>query len=66
MLGCLAPINSLPNSKVLDLTNLKAFADDKKCTYKKIEIGCEDNFVGKGKNSGFKRQRCHYLGLIVD
>ena len=48
-------INSLPHNKILDLSKLKAFADDKinvtnnsKFAYVRIK-----NYVGKGVNAGY-------------
>ena len=52
-------LNSIPNNKILDLTKLKAFADDK-FNVTKLTIFLFDrveNIVGKGKNAGYK----HFL-----
>ena len=52
-------INSLPNDKILDLTKLKAFADDK-LKIAKMRISLFDrveNTVGKGENAGYQ----HFL-----
>ena len=54
-----ASINSLQNSKILDVTKLKAFADDK------LNIAKMNNYLldgientgGKGENAGFQ----HFL-----
>ena len=42
------PFKSLPNNKILDLTKLKAFADDKKKLFffERLET------VGKGQKAG--------------
>ena len=45
---------TLPNDKILDLSKLKAFADDK-LKFDKIMISVFDsveNIVGKGENAG--------------
>ena len=47
-------INHLPNNKILDVTKLKAFADDK-LNFAKIMLSLFDkveNTVGKGENAG--------------
>ena len=52
-------INSFPNDKILDLTKLKAFADDK-LKIAKMRISLFDrveNTVGKGENAGYQ----HFL-----
>ena len=57
---CLAfLVNSLPNDKILDLSNLKDFAEDKiSATYKmNFVVGKVQNMVGKGENAGFQ----HFL-----
>ena len=49
----LLPVNSLPNYKILDVTKLKAFADDK-LNIAKMMISPFDrveNTVGKGENA---------------
>ena len=49
-------INSLPNDKILDMTKLKAFADDK-IIVAQIMISVFDrveNIVGKGENAGYQ------------
>ena len=51
---CVPIINSLPNNKFLDVTKLKAFADDKLNIVKMtifLFYGVE-NTVGKGENAG--------------
>ena len=50
---------SLPNSKSLDWSKLKAFADDKINLNKKLELvlGRVENIVGKGENAGYQ----HFL-----
>ena len=49
----------LPNDKNLDLSKLKAFADDKiNVTHKlKFAVGRVENIVGKGENAGYQ----HFL-----
>ena len=51
--------NSLPNNKILTLTKLKAFADDKIVVIKKLKfvLGRVENIVGKGENAGYQ----HFL-----
>ena len=51
--------NSLPNDKILDVSKLESFADDKSSVTKMIislfdEI---ENTVGKGENAGYQ----HFL-----
>ena len=53
--------NSLPNDKIVDLSKLKAIADDKLDVTQKLRFALErvENIVGKGENAGynvFKRQ----------
>ena len=47
-------LNSLPNAKILDVTKLKAFADDKinvaQMTISVFDM--VDNIAGKGENAG--------------
>ena len=52
-------LNSLPNNKILDLTNFKAFADNKIILTQKLEfmLGREENIVRKGENAGYQ----HFL-----
>ena len=47
--------NSLPNDKILDWCNWRAFADNKiNCNKKsKHGLGWLENIVGKGENAGF-------------
>ena len=51
--------NSLPNDKILDWSNLKAFADNKIKVTEKLKIvwGRLENIVGHGENSGYQ----HFL-----
>ena len=58
-LSIYVPLNFLPDDKVLDLSKLKAFADDKidvteilKFVSRRVE-----NIVGKGENAGYQ----HFL-----
>ena len=48
-------VNSLPNNKFLDWSELKAFVDDKKKVTDEIKFVLEmlENFVGKGENAGY-------------
>ena len=51
-------LNSLPNDKILDSSELKAFADDNVIKKEmKFVIGWVENIVGKGQNAGFQ----HFL-----
>ena len=67
-------INSLPSAKILDVTKLKAFADDKINVAQMIvsvfdRIG---NIVGKGENAGYQHfllflqcfQKPSFLGVV--
>ena len=47
-------VNSSPNNKFLDLSKLKAFADDKFNVAEnfKFVLGRVENIVGKGENAG--------------
>ena len=47
--------NSLPNEKILDVTKLKAFADDKINVAQKMVSVFDriENIVGKGENAGY-------------
>ena len=51
--------NSLPNDKILDLSKLKAFADDILNVNQKLKFasGRVENIVGKGENAGYQ----HFL-----
>ena len=55
----MATFNSLPDDKVLDWSNLKAFADDKINETEKLKfvMGRIENIVGKGENAGYQ----HFL-----
>ena len=52
-------INSLPNDKILDLSILKAFADNNLNVYQKLKFALErvENIVEKGENAGYQ----HFL-----
>ena len=52
-------LNSLPNDELLDLSKLKAFADDNLNVYQKLKFasGRVENIVGKGENAGYQ----HFL-----
>ena len=51
--------NPLPNDKTLDLTKLKAVADNKIVVYQIIKffLNCLENIFGKGENAGYQ----HFL-----
>ena len=51
--------NSLPNDKILDWSNLKAFADDKINVTENLKfvLGRTENIMGKGENAGYQ----HFL-----
>ena len=54
--------NPLPNDKILDVTKLKAFADDK-LNFARMMISHVDrveNTVGKGENAGYQ----HFLTVF--
>ena len=48
-------LNSLPNNKILYLSKLKAFADDKTNVIENLKSGFErvENIVGKAENAGY-------------
>ena len=54
-------LNSLPNDKIIDMSKLKAFADNKTDMIEKLKfvLGSIGNIVGKGerKHCG-KRKKC--------
>ena len=69
--------NSLPKDKILDVTRLKAFADDE-INVPQMMISVFDrveNIVGKGENSGYQHfllfffpqcfQKASFLGSVV-
>ena len=47
-------LNALPNNKILGLSKLKAFADDKLNANEKLKfgLGSVENIVRKGENAG--------------
>ena len=49
-------VKSLPNDKFLDLSELKAFADEKVNMSKKFQfmVGRVENIVGKGENASYQ------------
>ena len=51
--------NPIPNDKILDMTKLKAFADDEINVNEKLKVCLErvENIVGKGENAGYQ----HFL-----
>ena len=55
----MALINSLPNDKILDVTKLKAFADDKINVGQMMISVCDrlENIVRKGENASYQ----HFL-----
>ena len=64
-------INPLPNNKILAMTKLKAFAEEK-LNVAKMMISIFDrseNIVGKGENAGYRRfllypQCCQKLSVL--
>ena len=52
-------INPLPNDKILDLSKLKAFADNNLNVNQKLKFasGRAEKIVGKGENAGYQ----HFL-----
>ena len=52
-------INSLPNNKILDLTKLNAFAENKINVTEKLKFVLRrvENIVGQGENAGYQ----HFL-----
>ena len=71
---CWVDINHLPNDKILDVTKLKAFADDK-MNVAQMMISVFDrmeNIVGKGENAGYQHfllfpqcfQKASLLGFV--
>ena len=48
--------NSLPNDKIVDLSKLKALADDKLNVTQKLKfaLGRVENIVGIGENAGYQ------------
>ena len=52
-------MNSLPNDKILDVTKLKAFADDKMNIAQMMIFVFDrvENIVGRGENAGYQ----HFL-----
>ena len=52
-------VNSLPNDKIVAVTQLKAFADAKMNASEKLKFVSErvENIVGKGENAGYQ----HFL-----
>ena len=55
----LKSFNLLPNDKILDLSKLKAFAEDKIKVTEKMKFALEmtENIVGKGGNADYQ----HFL-----
>ena len=55
-------LNSLPTNKILDLSKLKAFADDKSNATQKLKfvLGRVKNILGKGENAGYQ----HFLRFL--
>ena len=49
-------VHSLPNNKILDWSELKAFADEKISVNEKLEFGLGrvENIVGKGENADYQ------------
>ena len=67
-------VNSLPNDKILDCTNLEAFAFGKFIMAKMVICVSDrvENFVGKGENAGYQHfllfpqyfQKLYFSGLL--
>ena len=67
-------INSVSNDKILDLSKLKAFADDNLNENQKLKfaLGRVENIVGKGENAGYQHfllfherfQKASSLGVV--
>ena len=67
-------VNFLPNDKILDLSKLKAFAEDKISVTQKLKfkLGRVENNVGKGENAGYQHfllfpqcfQKASFSGLL--
>ena len=49
--------NSLPKDKIVDRSNLKAFADDKIYVGEKLKfvLGMVENIIGKGEIAGYQQ-----------
>ena len=70
------PLNSLPNNKISDWSELKSFADNKINVTEKFKfvLGRLENIVGKGENAGYQHfllfpkcfQKACSLGLLKD
>ena len=54
MRGIMGLIYSLPNDKIVDWSNLRAFADDKSYVTEKMKFVLRrvENILGKGENAG--------------
>ena len=52
-------VNFVPSDKILDMSKLKAFADDNLNMYQKMKFALvrTENIVGKGENAGYQ----HFL-----
>ena len=67
-------VNTLPHDKILDLSKLKAFADDNSNVNSKLKfaLGRVENIAGKGENAGYQHfllfpqcfQKVSSLGLL--
>ena len=66
-------VNSLPNDKFLDWSNLKAFADETTVNEQlKFGLGKVENIEGKGENAGYQHfllfplcfQKASFLGCL--
>ena len=61
--------NTLPNDKIVDRSNLKAFADGKIYVTEKLKsvLGMVENIMGKGENAGYQHfllfSKCFQKGL---
>ena len=71
---CFATFNSLPKDRILDLSKLKALADDILNVNQKFRFALErkENIVGKRENAGYQHfllfpqcfQKASSLGLL--
>ena len=67
-------LNSSPNDKILDLSKLKAIANDNLNLNRKLKfpLGRVENIVGKGENAGYQHfllfsqcfQKASFLGSV--
>ena len=60
-------VNSLPNDKILDQSNLKDFADDKtNVTYvTNFVLGRVENIVEKSENAGYQQENAGFQQFLL-